>query len=469
MKIFLILLTVLTFFNPSLIQAATEHRTALVIGNSDYQTGRLRNPTNDADAMAVVLKKLGFSVVLKENANRRDMREAILDFGKQLRINGGVGLFYYAGHGIQIDGANYLIPINALIEKELDVELESISLARVFREMEYAENRINIVILDACRDNPFSRSFRNTTRGLAIIGNAPSGTFVSYSTGPNQVARDGNLKHSPYTKALLDNITKPELSINQVFMNVRNTLKKETGQVPWELSSLDSDIFFVPVSRGKRINKIASSASVPSVEDKLEEEKRKLEEAERILESEKVSYEKEKALREKLKTIEEERKQLASKRQAERKAEIERKPIKSIVALGDRKERFVTLDDYTVFDTQTKLMWASEDNGENINWVDAKSYCENFRGGGYSDWRLPTLEELAGLYDDSLAGYEQACGSKFGWVKLTDSIYITCCCVWASEMDGSRAEYFNFHSGNWNYKSPSNHAAQRALPVRSAK
>ena len=365
---------------------------------------------------------------------------------------------------------NYLIPINALIEKELDVQLESINTARIFNEMAYAENRINIVILDACRDNPFSRSFRNTTRGLAIIGNAPSGTFVSYSTGPNQVSIDGDMENSPYTKALLDNITKPGLTINQVFMNVRNKLKKETGQVPWELSSLDRDFFFIPISGEKMTSRIATSVSVSSLADKLAEENRKLEEAEQRLQADKVYYENQKALREKLQKIEEEREQLALRQEAERKAENERKPIKTFATVGHHKnERFIALDNGTVLDTQTNLMWASEDNGENINWVDASSYCKNYRGGGYSDWRLPTLDELAGLYDKSLAGYEQVCGSKFDWVKLTDLIHLSCCCPWASGMDGSVAEYFNFYSGEWNHKAPSNHSAQRALPVRSTK
>jgi len=243
-RIFLALF-LLILINPLSLPAATEQRIALVIGNGAYSSGSLKNPVNDATAMAVALKRAGFTVMLKKNANLQEMVEAIEVFGNILK-RGGVGLFYYAGHGVQVSSINYLLPISAKINKETDVRFQAVDAGRVLAEMENANNGLNIVILDACRDNPFGKSFRSASRGLAIVANAPSGTFISYSTGAGQVASDGEGKNSPYTKALLENIAKPGLTINKVFMNVRSKVKKETGQVPWELSSLEGDFFFVP-------------------------------------------------------------------------------------------------------------------------------------------------------------------------------------------------------------------------------
>ena len=265
---------------PAQSKAAKESRLALVIGNSSYQSGSLKNPVNDATDMAAMLKKLGFTVILKKNATLEEMEEAIEDFGNRLK-RGGVGLFYYAGHGLQVGGVNYLVPIGAKINKESDVKYKTFDSGRILDEMANANNGLNIVILDACRDNPFSRSFRSTTRGLAIISNAPSGTFISYSTGANQVARDGEGRNSPYTKALLENIDRPGLSINDVFMKVRSKVKKESGQIPWELSSLEGNFYFIAVS-------VDSKATAT---DKLDEENRKLKEEQRRLETEKSELE----------------------------------------------------------------------------------------------------------------------------------------------------------------------------------
>lgn len=240
-----LILTLLAFCLPSLLFAATERRIALVIGNSAYSSGPLKNPVTDATDVAAALQKLGFQVSLKKNADLEAMEGAIEEFGNRLK-RGGVGLFYYAGHGVQVGGANYLIPIGAKIDKESDVRYKAVDAGRILDEMANANNGLNIVILDACRDNPFGRSFRSASRGLAMISNSPSGTFISYSTSPGQVARDGEGKNSPYTRALLENITKPGLTINDVFMNVRTKVKKETGQVPWELSSLEGRFYFNP-------------------------------------------------------------------------------------------------------------------------------------------------------------------------------------------------------------------------------
>jgi uncharacterized caspase-like protein len=234
----------LTFITINSLYAATEQRTALVIGNSSYANGNLTNPVNDAGDMAGALKRLGFDVILKKNIHHRDMEEAIEDFGNRLK-RGGVGLFYYAGHGVQINGVNYLIPIGAKIKKESDVKFEAVDANRILDEMGNANNGLNIVILDACRDNPFARSFRSSNRGLAIIASAPEGSFISYATGPGQVAMDGEKRNSPYTAALLKYMKVPGLPIEQVFKNVRISLER-LRQTPWELSSLKGEFYFTP-------------------------------------------------------------------------------------------------------------------------------------------------------------------------------------------------------------------------------
>jgi hypothetical protein len=242
-KIALTCVFILTFL-PCLSIAAPEKRTALVIGNSDYEIGSLTNPVNDAVDMASTLKRLGFEVILKKNIRHRDMEEAIEDFGNRLK-RGGVGLFYYAGHGIQINGVNYIIPIGAKIKKESDVKFEAVDANRILDEMGNANNGLNIIILDACRDNPLARNFRSSNRGLAVISSAPEGSFISYATGPGQVAMDGEKRNSPYTAALLKYMNVPGLPIERVFKNVRISLES-LKQTPWELSSLKGEFFFTP-------------------------------------------------------------------------------------------------------------------------------------------------------------------------------------------------------------------------------
>ncbi len=174
---------------------------ALVIGNGAYEAAPLRNPPNDARTMGVALRELGFEVARKENLTQKDMKKEIQAFGQKL-LKGGVGVFYYAGHGMQVNGRNYLIPVGAQIEHEKQVEYEAVDVGAVLAEMDNARNRLNIVILDACRDNPFTRSFRSSAQGLASM-NAPSGTLVAYATAPGSVASDGAGDNGVYTGELI--------------------------------------------------------------------------------------------------------------------------------------------------------------------------------------------------------------------------------------------------------------------------
>lgn len=221
-------------------------RTALIIGNSDYATSPLDNPVNDAQDIANILQKQHFHITLLLNATQKEMETEIYKFGKRLSKKSGVGLFYFAGHGMQINGANYLIPVDAAVESASDVKYEAIDAGRVLGKMEDADNELNIVILDACRNNPFSRSFRSAAQGLAQM-DAPTGSIIAYATAPGSVAADGNGRNGVYTQNLIVRMQEPGMSIEQVFKSVRKDVVGQTSskQVPWESSSLTGNFFFV--------------------------------------------------------------------------------------------------------------------------------------------------------------------------------------------------------------------------------
>jgi uncharacterized caspase-like protein len=192
-----------------------QRRTALVIGNAAYAEGRLANPVNDAADMASALQQMGFVVMLLRDADLRHMRDAIEAFRRQLRP-GVVGLFYFAGHGLQVKGENYLVPTGARIVREQDVEFETVPVGRILGAMEDAANDVNIVILDACRNNPFARSFRSAQRGLAVTQGI-TGSLIAYATAPGSVAADGTGRNGVYTTHLLHNMRLLEVPIEQVF------------------------------------------------------------------------------------------------------------------------------------------------------------------------------------------------------------------------------------------------------------
>jgi uncharacterized caspase-like protein len=227
--------------------AAKRPRLALVIGNSDYPTAPLRNPVNDAEAMARKLKELGFTVTLLTNAGLRPMGRAVIDFGERLKQEGGVGLFYYAGHGLQVKGKNYLVPIDAHLGEEDEVWIETVDVDLITEEMLDANNGLNLIVLDACRNNPFERRLRGGSRGLAAI-DAAQGTLIAYATSPGSLAADGEGTNGIYTEALLQALSEPGLKVEEMFKRVRIAVAERThnAQMPWESSSLMGDFIFNP-------------------------------------------------------------------------------------------------------------------------------------------------------------------------------------------------------------------------------
>jgi len=239
-----ILLLFIIFFHPVM---AEQKRVALVIGNGAYtKLPLLKNPTNDASDMAAKLKELGFKVDVLLDANIRKMKQGITNFGKQLNQKNAIGLFYFAGHGVQIKGSNYLIPIGAKIEDEADVQFESVDAGRVLAKMEYAENDLNLMILDACRNNPLATSSRSSMSGLARM-NAPKGSMILYATSPGKAAIDGDGgDNGMFTGNLLEVMSKPGLKIYDVFQQTAQAVNKasKSKQVPYIEGVILGDFYF---------------------------------------------------------------------------------------------------------------------------------------------------------------------------------------------------------------------------------
>ena len=230
--------------NPEL---RSQNRVALVIGNSAYRHAPpLANPVNDARDIAAALTATGFTVVAVEDADYRQLNKAVKDFTRRIKSN-GIALVYYSGHGVQVDGENYLIPVDADIEDQDEVRYKSVPLGYLMTKLNAKSAAVNLVVLDACRNNPFADSARGLRRGLAPI-NAPSGTLVAYATAPGKVAVDGRGGNSPYTGSLARHIRESGVKIEDTFKKVRYDVNRDTGgkQIPWESSSLFEDFYFVP-------------------------------------------------------------------------------------------------------------------------------------------------------------------------------------------------------------------------------
>jgi hypothetical protein len=228
--------------------AGTERRVALVIGNATYKVNPLKNPVNDSTDMARSLRSVGFDVIEANNTTLAQMREATRRFADKLG-NSDVGLVYYSGHGVEVKGKNYLIPVNADIKREYEVVDQAFDASQFLEMMDNIRGpnnkRVNILIVDACRNNELQKSWRSTNNGLARM-DAPGGTFISFATAPGRVAADGVGRNSPYTKHLLQALKQPNVPIEQVFKVVRRNVMEETKgeQIPWENSSLVGDFYF---------------------------------------------------------------------------------------------------------------------------------------------------------------------------------------------------------------------------------
>ena len=233
--------------------AVAERRVALVVGNSNYaNVSRLPNPRNDADDMISRLKTMNFEVIPGLDLDRNGLLNALAAFGRAAE-GADVALFFYAGHGLQVNGQNYLVPTDAKVEYEAELDIALIPVPLVMQQLARG-SRVNIVLLDACRDNPFAKDLSRTLgtrsssalgRGLSRIQSA-SGTFIAFATQPDNVAQDGDGRNSPFTRAFLANMDKSGLSLSDLMIEVRNEVMRQTNgkQVPWDSSSLTGRFSF---------------------------------------------------------------------------------------------------------------------------------------------------------------------------------------------------------------------------------
>lgn len=221
------------------------NKTALIIGNAAYPESRLDNPVNDATDMGKQLERLGFKSIVRTDTTHKDMDGALTDFAEKLDAC-DVALFFFAGHGMQIDGKNYLTAVDTNFDREIDAKFSSLPLDKVIETMERGANTTDIIMLDACRTNPYERRWRGAdSRGLAPVY-APKGMIVGYATSLGQVAYDGDGRNGAYTDALLRHISTPDLTVEDFFKRVRNTLSSSTRgrQISWEHTSLMGDFYF---------------------------------------------------------------------------------------------------------------------------------------------------------------------------------------------------------------------------------
>lgn len=249
------------------LPAQAERKVALIIGNSGYQhVARLANPGNDAKLMGEALKGIGFELVggqaQLDISDGEAMKRLIQRFGEMIR-GGGVGLFYYSGHGLQVDGKNYLVPTGANVATKTQIKYQLVDADFIMDEMAASSTKVNVVILDACRNNPFGdRGLREVKAGLASVI-APTGTLVAYSTAPGKTATDGSGRNSPYTAALAKYIKSPGMRIEDVFIRVNRDVAKSTGgeQSPWKSDNL-TDVFCLHGACGAPVASLPTSSPV---------------------------------------------------------------------------------------------------------------------------------------------------------------------------------------------------------------
>ena len=492
----------------ALVSAAEGQKVALVIGNAAYKSAPLQNPANDARDMVKALENMGFEVLHEENASKRTMKDAVHQFGQRLK-KGGVGLFYFAGHGMQVDGRNYLIPVNADIRAESDIEFESVDASRILAKMEDAGNDMNLIILDSCRDNPFARSFRSSSRGLARM-DAPHGSFIAYATAPGQTAADGTGRNGIFTESLLKHIATPNLKIEDVLKRVRVEVAEKTSrkQVPWQSSSLMGDFYFVEKSGSAPAASFTPHLpqnTSPSLDQYIKEsEVRRLEierwdqwqadrqsDYEKILQIDKAPYLEKERKKEAWNSFlaavsqdnphsskdDEMRDYSQSRLQYwENYREGAKKPEsrENISLLGESPQKYASLDPATtrakiverdrhfekydtgvVRDTRTGLEWYAGPD-KKTDWNEASRWASNLNvdGGG---WRMPTRSELTKLYEKGVGGR-----------NMTPLLETNGWWIWSGEKKGSSAAWnYGFLSGRVSWSSLDASGSGRVFAVRS--
>jgi uncharacterized caspase-like protein len=408
------------------------NRTALVIGNPNYKAAApLKNPGNDARDMAKALMDIGFEVICKVDAGREEMDAAVQDFFRNLN-RAEAGFFYYAGHGMQINGINYLLPVDIRVSSPADVKHRAIKTDWILSKMEDSGSKVNIVVLDACRDNPF-RGLRGAGDGLAPIQSV-RGSFIAYATSPGSVARDGTGRNGLYTTHLLRNINREGLMVEEVFREVRRGVAQETNneQIPWDSSSLMGAFYL---------------AGTESSGD--DAERRRFQEEEARIVKERQELERLRA--------EIEKKQRESQKPRTEVASVPQQPTDSRPSPStsnetDRDGVYVAYADGIVRDTSTGLEWKAGPDRD-TTWEEASSWVQSLGG----DWRMPTINELDRLFMKGSADRDTIISllKTTGWG------------VWSVEMtSGNLANVFNPYIGTQPIDRDES-GLMRAIAVRS--
>lgn len=375
---------------------ASDRRVALVIGNATYTVGSsLRNSVNDATDMAAMFDELGFDrVILATDASLAGMENALEEFYQELR-QGGAGIFYYAGHGLQSEGENYLVPVDANISVEQDIRSETLALNKVLGRMDAAANGMNVVILDACRDNPFARSWRSGQRGLAVV-DAPQGLVIAYATAPGDVAADGAGRNGTYTEALLQRIGTPGEHVLTLFNQVSNDVAIATNnrQVPYMTSARVGEFSFNPTDTAVEIASITPSvtpsvtpSAPPSTPVEPDPSPNRLSETSGLM-----------ALRQEPTTLSGN----AAKALLIQNGFYDQRLNPGGSGIENRYEPQVINEGIVVLDGATGLMWQHGGSAQPMTFSDAEWYIHQLntdRFAGFSDWRLPTLEEAMSLME----------------------------------------------------------------------
>jgi len=485
-KVRIVIFFCLASFLGALNQVEGTNRIALVIGNSAYKSAPLKNPANDALDMAKALQDLGFKVICKVDADRHGMDVGVEKFYQNLN-HAQLGFFYYAGHGMQVNGTNYLLPVDVQLKSSADVKYRAIKTDWILAKMEDAGSEINIVVLDACRDNPF-RGLRSAGHGLAPL-QAVKGSFIAYATSPGSVALDGTGRNGIYTTHLLRNIKRPGLTVEEIFREVRKGVAEETNyeQIPWDSSSLMGAFYMAGESTKEGdVEKHQFELEYARLEKELGEPKQFRDETGRKSSMERLPIFDEWMQDPEFAALPRSTKQGVLNNYFDRyiaddefralsgyeQSAIRNSFLDAHVPLESPKKcsytrplsnpnKIVQDGCYVVYtkgivrDTNTGLDWKAGKDRD-MTWDEARSWVQslNLDGGG---WRMPTIGELVSLYQNGK-------GNR----NMTPLLKTTGWWVWSGETEGpSLALSLSFHTGSrrWGYRDGNGDG--RAFAVRS--